>query len=124
MRRKESNCMENNTNKNVHEKMALYIPVNIRTRFEFFDGFGFAELIPTLIIAAVSGIIAFIVHLIAGGMITPMLIVLVTTAAAVMCLAKGANNISVVDQIRYIIRFSREQQVYKYRYGDEWRNSR
>jgi len=114
--------MGNNANKNPHEKMALYIPVNIRTRLEFFDGFGFTELIPTLIIAAVSGIIAFIVHFIAGGMITPMLIVLVTIAAAVMCLAKGANNISVVDQIRHIIRFSREQQVYKYRYSDEWGN--
>ena len=116
--------MENSPNKNTHEKMALYIPVNIRTRFEFFDGFGFAELVPTLIITAVSGVIAFIVHLTAGGMITPMLIVLVTTATAVMCLAKSANNISVVDQIRHVIRFSREQQVYKYRYGDEWRDSR
>jgi hypothetical protein len=40
----------------------LYIPVNIKTRFEFFSGFGFAELVPTVIVALLSGVAAFIVH--------------------------------------------------------------
>ena len=43
------------------ETTNLYILVNTKTRFEFFDGYGIAELIPTIIAAVVSGFIAFIV---------------------------------------------------------------
>ena len=44
---------------NFIETTNLYIPLNIKTRFEFFDGYGIAELIPTIIAAVVSGFIAF-----------------------------------------------------------------
>ncbi len=90
--------MEPNTN--------LYIPVNIKTRFEFFEGYGVTELIPTVIAALVSGFIAFIVHSMAEGMIIPVLIVLITIAGSVMSLAKGENNMSVMpgDEIRYDMR--------------------
>ena len=98
----------------------LYIPVNIKTRFEFFDGYGMKELIPTIIAALVSGVVAFIVHTVAGGMIMPVLIVLVTIAASVMSLAKGENNMSVIDQTKCVLRFSREQKNYPYFYTDEW----
>ena len=101
----------------------LYIPVNIRTRFEFFDGYGFAELIPTIIAALMSGFVAFITHMITGSSVVPVLIVLVTIAASVMALAKGENNQSMTDQIGHIVRFMREQRVYKYFYIDEWGNS-
>lgn len=104
--------METNTN--------LYIPVNIKTRFEFFDGFGVAELIPTILAALVSGFFAFIVHTITGGAIGPVLIVLITIAASVMSLAKGENNMSVIDQTKCVLRFSREQKKYPYFYTDEW----
>ena len=98
----------------------LYIPVNIKTRFEFFDGYGFAELIPTLIIAAISLTIAFAVHGTTGGTTMPVLIVLVTVAATVMCLTRGANNLSMVDQIRQLVRFSQGRKIYKYRKLNEW----
>ena len=98
----------------------LYIPVNIKTRFELFDGYGFTELVPTLIAAAISVIVALAVHGATGGTTMPMLIVLVTVAATVMCLAKGANNLSMVDQIRQLARFSQGRKIYKYRKLDEW----
>ena len=104
--------MENNT--------SLYIPVNIKTRFEFFEGFGVSELMPTIIAALVSGFIAFIVHAATGGAIMPVLMVLVTIVASVMALAKGENNMSVADQAKCVLRFSREQREYLYRYTDEW----
>jgi hypothetical protein len=94
--------------------------VNIKTRFEFFDGYGFAELIPTVIAALVSGLIAFIVHSTAEGVIVPVLIVLVTIAASVMSLSKGENNMSVIDHTKCILRFSREQRKYPYMFSDEW----
>jgi len=105
--------MENNTN--------LYIPVKIKTRFEFFDGFGLSELIPTIIVAVISAIAASVIHGITGGSAsTPILIVLISTAATAISLAKGTNNLSVIDQIRQFIQFSRRQKIYKYRKINEW----
>jgi hypothetical protein len=104
----------------VEQSSSLYIPVNIKTRFEFFDGYGVKELIPTIIAALTSGFFAFILHAVAGGTMLPVLAVLVTIAASVMALAKGDNNMSVVDQTKCVLRFSREQKKYPYFYTDEW----
>ena len=98
----------------------LYIPVNIKTRFEFFNGFGFAELVPTIIAALLSGVIAFVVHGATGDTVASILIVLMTIAASVMCLTKGAYNLSMLDQVRQLIRFSQGQKTYKYRRLNEW----
>ena len=104
------------------ETTNLYIPVNIKIRFEFFDGYGVAELIPTIIAAVVSGFIAFTAYTITGGATVPVLIVLVTVAAAVTALTKGENNQSVTDQVGHIVRFMREQRLYEYYYTDDWGN--
>jgi len=98
----------------------LYIPVNIRIRFEFFDGYGIAELVPTIIAALISGFIALIAHILTGGTVLSVLIVLVTIAGSIMVFTKGENNQSMTDQIGHIVRFMREQRVYKYFYTDEW----
>lgn len=104
------------------EQTNLYIPVNIKTRFEFFDGYGFRELVPTVAAALVSGFFAFVIHAAAGGAILPVLIVLVTVAASVTALAKGENNMSVIDHTKCVVRFAREQRKYDYYYTDEWEN--
>ena len=98
----------------------LYIPVNIKTRFEFFDGYGMTELLPTIATALISGFFAFVVNRITGGVIGPVLMVLVSIAAAVMALAKGEANMSVVDQTKCVLRFMREQRKYPYYYADDW----
>jgi len=102
------------------EQTNLYIPVNIKTRFEFFDGYGISELLPTIAAALASGVVAFIVHAATGGAILSVLLVLVTVAASVMALSKGENNTSVVDQTKCVLRFLREQRKYPYYYTDEW----
>jgi hypothetical protein len=102
------------------ENTNLYIPVNIKTRFEFFDGYGFAELVPTVFAALASGFLTFVLHAATGGVIGPVLLVLVTVAASVMALAKGENSMSVINQIKCVLRFSREQRKYPYYYTDEW----
>ena len=94
--------------------------MNIKTRFEFFDGFGVTELLPTFITALVSGFFAFILHATTGGVIGPVLMVLVSIAASVMALAKGESNMSVIDQTKCVMRFIREQKKYPYYYTDEW----
>ncbi|MDR1321166.1 MAG: hypothetical protein LBK56_07030 [Gracilibacteraceae bacterium] len=102
------------------EQTSLYIPVNIKTRFELFEGYGMAELLPTVAAALVSGFFAFVIHAAFGEAILPVLMVLVTVAASVMALAKGENNMSVVDQSKCVLRFMREQRKYPYRYTGEW----
>jgi hypothetical protein len=102
------------------EQTNLYIPVNIKTRFEFFDGYGFRELIPTVAATLASGFFAFAIHAVTGGAILPVLTVLVTVAASVMALAKGENGMSVADHTKCVLRFAREQRRYDYYYTDEW----
>jgi hypothetical protein len=102
------------------ESNDLYIPVNIKTRFEFFDGYGLSELITTVVTAAVSGFFALILHAATNDALMPLLIVLVAVAASVMALAKGENNMSMIDHIKSLVRFSREQRQYPYHYTDEW----
>lgn len=99
---------------------SLYIPVNIKTRFEFFDGNGMAELFYTVIAAAVSGFIALTVHATTGNTTLCVLIVLITVAASVMALSKDQSNQSVLDQLRFMVRFIKAQRKYHYHYTPEW----
>jgi len=54
--------------------------------------------------------------------IAPFLIVFIMAgiAASVMCTTKDKYNQSVVDHARNMIRFSREQQDFKYKYQKDW----
>jgi len=38
----------------------------------------------------------------------------------VMMLTKDHSNISVVDQVGFMVRFARSQKFYPYKYLDEW----
>ena len=100
------------------ENTGLYIPANIRPRFEFFDGYGVQELAATVIAALVSGFIAFLIHALTGGMIMPVLCVLVTVAASVTAQVKDASNQSAIDLIKNVLRFLKEQKVYPYYYDN------
>jgi hypothetical protein len=94
----------------------LYIPANIRPRFEFFEGYGAPELVATVIAALLSGLLAFVIYKLTNGMILPILCVLVTIATSVTAQVKDASNQSAIDQIRYVLRFIREQKKYPYFY--------
>lgn len=37
-----------------------------------------------------------------------------------MMLTKDKTNVSVVDQIKFMVRFHKSQKVYRYKYLDEW----
>jgi len=102
------------------ENQGLYIPANIRPRFEFFDGYGVPELAATVIAALVSGFIAFIIRAFSDGMILPVLCVLVTVAVSVTAQVKDASNQSVIDQIKYVLRFLKGQKVYPYYYYNDY----
>jgi len=98
------------------EKNQLYIPVNIKTRFEFFDGFGFPELGVTSIVALISGLIAFFV----GDIYNGALFVLISASMVVTLTRKNQYNQSVMDMIKVFMRFHQKQQKYKYEYYNKY----
>ena len=99
--------MENN-------KKQVKIPRQIRLKTEFFVGFGMEELIKTLIVGAVSGIVAYMFYLFTGKTIIATLIVIGAIVVSVVSLIKGNNNFSMVDTIKNIIKFETMQKEYRY----------
>lgn len=100
--------MENN-------KKQVKIPRQIRLKTEFFVGFGMEELIKTLIVGAISGIIAYMFYLFTGKTIVATLIVIGAIVVSVVSLIKGNNNFSMVDTIKNIIKFETMQKEYRYK---------
>jgi type IV secretory pathway VirB3-like protein len=96
------------------QRETLYIPTNIKTRQEFFNGFGFPELMQTLVIAAISFMIAMILYAENQNVSGAVLIVIISIAATVVCVSKDRNNQSMLDYVKNMIRFSREQREYPY----------
>lgn len=106
--------------KNINTK--LYIPTNVKTRFELIRGFGISELIVTSIVVAFLIGIALIIYSITNGLIVPVLIVLLGGAAMVIITAKDTNNLSVLDIIKNMLEFTSMQKIYEYKYFDKWRD--
>lgn len=99
-------------------KKQIKIPRQIRLKTEFFVGFGMEELIKTLIVGAVSGIIAYIVYKVSGQTIVATLLVIGAIIASVISLIKGSNNFSMVDTIKNIVKYELMQKEYRYERGD------
>lgn len=100
------------------DKKQVKIPRQIRLKTEFFVGFGMEELIKTLIVGAISGVVAYIAYLITAQTILATLIVIGAIVVAVVSLIKGNNNFSMVDIIKNIIKYELMQKKYKYERGD------
>ena len=97
----------------------LYVPANIKTRYEFMSGFGFIELVPTVIVGVISIVIAIILNNVFNygihGIVLGVCIITIFTGT---CLRKGETNQSVIDMIGLFIKFSGSQQKYLYEYID------
>lgn len=99
----------------------LYIPTNVKTRFEFIRGFGIKELITTSLVVIFLLLVAFVINFISNNINVPVLIILIGTSAMVIISAKDTNNLSVLDMINNMLEFSNMQKKYKYKYFDKWR---
>lgn len=107
-----------------NEETKLYIPSNVKTRLEFFKGYGIKELITTILIAIGLIPIAIAVYYIKGSnnYIIPVLIEIIGVVATVVATTKDDNNLCVVNQIKYMIDFAKMQKKFEYKYYDKWRN--
>lgn len=101
-------------------KTTLYIPSNVKTRYEIFEGFGKKEIVQTLVAIAIIVLVAFLIYSINRSVSFLIVFILVGIAGSVMCVTKDKNNQSVLDQLKNMIHFAREQQKYKYKYLKEW----
>ena len=86
-------------------KKQVKIPRQIRLKTEFFIGFGMEELIKTLIVGAVAGIIAYVFYLFTHQTIIATLIVIGAISISVIALIKGGNIFSMLDMIKNIVKF-------------------
>jgi hypothetical protein len=104
-----------------NEKQTLYIPQGLKTQVEIFDGFGKEELFKTIIITLIAALVDGVIYLITKNIAIAVVFILTAIAGSVMMLTKDKTNISVVDQIGFMIKFFRSQKKYKYKYLDEWK---
>ncbi|MBV1758075.1 MAG: hypothetical protein KMY55_09560 [Dethiosulfatibacter sp.] len=103
------------------KKNPLYIPQGLKTRVEIFDGFGKEELFKTIMVTIIVGILDIMYYLIFKNTVVSIVTILVAIAGSVIMLTKDHTNISVVDQVGFMVRFARSQKYYPYKYQDEWR---
>ena len=100
---------------------SLYIPSGLKTNTEIFDGYGKAELMGTILATAIGGAVTTGINLIVKSIPLCIIFVLTVMAGSVMMLMKDGNmNLSVMDQLRYMVRFWKCRKFYPYRYLDEW----
>lgn len=105
----------------MEKRDSLYIPHGLKTRNEIFDGYGKEEAFLTFLVILVLGFIDAIIYLFSKNTTFCVVFFLSSAAGTVMMLAKDSiNNISVIDQAKFMIKFSRTQKTYKYKYYQEW----
>lgn len=106
---------------NDSEKDTLYIPLGLKIRNEIFDGFGKEELFQTIIASLIAGGFDILLYLLTKKVALCVVIIVSAIGGSVMMLTKDRTNLSVVDQLRNMLRFARSQKKFPYKYYDEWR---
>lgn len=106
--------MEDNDNNN------LYIPANIRTRLEFFKGYGVKELVTTILVGAFSMPIVILLYKFKSTLVA-IIFLLFMISASVISLTKDDNNLCIVEQVKFMIRNAKMQKKFEYRYFDKRR---
>lgn len=94
----------------------LYVPANISTQKELWNGFGAKQ---AAICAVLTGItIAFaavyVKFINPGGLTKAVFAVMLACAASISLQTRIENNMSIVDYIKIMLQFQKQQQKFKY----------
>ena len=103
------------------EKDTLYIPLGLKVQPEIFDGFGKEELYKSAVTTIIAGVLDVVFYLVSKNVAVSVVMILASIAGSVMAFTKDRTNLSVADQICNMVRFSKMQKQYPYKYLDEWR---
>ena len=98
-------------------KQNLYIPANIKTRLEFFKGYGIKELVITICVMTFFTPLIILINIL-NGTVTAVIVSFIILAGTVIGNAKDDNNICIFEQMKFMIRKLKRQKKYKYRYYD------
>ena len=98
----------------------LYIPMGVKPETEFFRGFGKKQMLEAIVGSLGCGVLAGLLWLVKQNVTITMIAILTGIAGSIMVTAKDQSNLSVLDQLKNMVRFARSQKVYPYRYGKEW----
>ncbi len=101
----------------------LYIPSGLKLRSEIFNGFGKEELGKTIIAGIGFGIIDLIIYTLTKNSVFAVVFILTTFSGTILMLTKDHYNISVVDQVGFLLEYAFKQKNYMYKYeiGNERR---
>lgn len=102
------------------QKEGLYIPRGIKTKREYFYGYGKQELMITVISSFIAVGIAILIYILSQNMIIAVFEVLALPSTVILVVVKNDCNISVVDQVTFMLDYARDQKKYYYVYQDEW----
>lgn len=103
------------------DKDTLYIPLGLKVKPEIFDGFGKEELFKSTVTTIIAGVLDAGLFMVTKNVAVSVVMMLAAIAGSVMAFTKDRTNLSVADQIQNMVRFSRMQKEYPYKYLDEWR---
>lgn len=93
----------------------LEVPTNVKTRIEFFNGFGLNELKSTMIALLISIPIGILVNIVFRNLFISILTIFIIVSATVIFTMKDNHNQSVSIMIMNLIKFLKEQKKYKYK---------
>lgn len=99
-------------------KKMIKIPTQIQLKTEFFEGYGTEELVKTIIVLAISSIIAYILYLVTKTSLISTFFVIGSTVLAVVFVTKNRSGFSMADNIKNIVKYELMQKGYKYERGN------
>jgi hypothetical protein len=104
----------------VEEKRNLYIPQGLKLKKEIFSGFGKTEIIRAIMVFVCLLVVNLIIFLIKRSSSIFIVATLSAITASIMIAQKDDSNLSVYDQVKFIVKFQKSQKYYPYKYLSEW----
>lgn len=99
----------------------LYIPYGLSVEQTYFTGFGKTELRQFAVGVMIFAAIGALLLMVTGEIFTLIATLMIGIAGSMMMTRKDPNTrISVVGQVRLIVRFAKSQKHYKYIYKSKW----
>jgi hypothetical protein len=99
---------------------SLYIPIGITEKRELWTGFGKEEMTKSLITSIFLNGINFIIYMINKNISFSMIFFLTSVAGTIMFFQKDNSGLSVSSQLKNMIKYSKSQKFYKYKYIIEY----
>lgn len=102
------------------QDQSLYIPLGVKAESEWFPGFGQRQLGQAAVGTGIAIASAFILWLLGSSIPLVMVVFLIGVSASVMMTTKDRHNLSVLDQMMFMVRFAKSQKYYPYRAVSQW----